>query len=110
MAASKALPQAQSPKHYFALPKFNFRFFIQLLSEFLATFIFQFVILGSVMTQISVGNPTSLGQLLTFGIGVFLTITALTYAFGQNSGAHMNPVLTAGLMFSLRMNWIIGTP
>lgn len=108
MAASKVLPKTQEPKAYFAIPKFNLHFIIQLVSEFLATFIFNFVILGNVLTQNATGTIGSLAQLFSFGMATFLTVTALTYSFGQLSGAHFNPILTAGLMFALRMNWVVG--
>lgn len=102
------MPKTREPKEYFALPKFNLVLLKQLLSEFLATFIYVFIIGGNVLTENVNGNTTGQSQLFSTGMANFLVATGLTYSFGQLSGGHFNPLVTAGLMFALRMNWIVG--
>lgn len=91
------------------MPTFNWEFGQQLIAEFLASMIFIFVIVGNSLTLVYTGQGTNVGIInATDKIAAFLTATGLTYAFGELGGAHFNPVLTAGLMLSMRMNWIVG--
>ncbi len=102
-------PKFRPVKELFSLPKFSFAFLQQLVAEFLASFIFLFVIFGNVLSNNFTGNAANLSvQSGSAKVAAFLAATGLTYAFGQRSGAHFNPVLTAGLMFAMKMNWIVG--
>jgi aquaporin NIP len=64
------------------------------LSEFLATFFLVFAGTGAiVINQESAGAITHVGIALSFG----LVVMAMIYAFGEYSGAHMNPAVTIAL-------------
>lgn len=92
------------------MPKFNVQFLRQLTAEFLASFIYIFIVAGTTLNVTWTANqkPT-LGQLSSnTNMAAFLTVLAMIFSFGQISGAQMNPVFTAGLMFAMKQNWIVG--
>jgi aquaporin Z len=66
----------------------------KIISEYLATFFLVFAGTGAIIiNQQSGGAITHVGIALTFG----LVIMAMIYAFGEYSGAHMNPAVTIAL-------------
>lgn len=63
----------------------------KLLAEFLGTFFLVFAGTGAiVIDQVTGGTVTHVGIALTFG----LVVMAMIYAFGDISGAHLNPTVT----------------
>lgn len=109
MPSSELRPKVRPVKEFYEKPKLNLALLQQLVAEFLASFIFIFILGGNTLSNFATGNTSLGGQDGTNKTAAFLTAIGLTYAFGQKSGAHFNPVLTVGLMFAMRMNWIIGT-
>jgi len=101
-------PQHRPLKELFSLPDFDFTFVKQLVAEFLASFIFIFIIVGNDLTRVWSGGATFGIVNGTNKVCAFLLTSGLTYAFGSLSGAHFNPVITCGLMFAMKMNWIVG--
>jgi len=109
MSLDRIKPRFPEKKHLWSLPDLNLNLFRMFLAEFMASFIYIFVVAGNVLTQVYSGNSRQLG--LIYGsnqIAAFLVVIAMTYCFGQISGAQMNPVLTVGLMCALKLNWITG--
>ncbi len=64
------------------------------LAEFIATFLFVLLAVGSVGAALPLGGPTTPGFLLVVGLGQGVAIMIGVIAFGRISGAHMNPAVT----------------
>ncbi len=72
------------------------------LSEFLGTFGLVFAGTGAiVINQMSGGTVTHVGIALRFG----LVVLAMIYAFGDVSGAHLNPAVTIAFAEAKRFSW-----
>lgn len=71
-------------------------------SEFLGTFILVFCGTGAIIiNEISGGAITHVGVAITFG----LVVLAMIYAFGDVSGAHMNPAVTIAFATGRQIEW-----
>jgi len=74
----------------------------RLLAEFLGTFGLVFAGTGAIIiNDASNGAITHAGIALTFG----LIVLAMIYAFGDVSGAHLNPAVTAAFALARRFPW-----
>ena len=74
----------------------------RLLAEFLGTFGLVFAGTGAiVINHASQGAITHAGIALTFG----LVVLAMIYAFGDVSGAHLNPAVTTAFAAARRFPW-----
>ena len=73
----------------------------KLLSEFLGTFSLIFAGTGAIVINNATGSVTHAGVALTFG----LIVLAMIYAFGDVSGAHMNPAVTTAFALARRFPW-----
>lgn len=74
----------------------------KLLAEFLGTFGLVFAGTGAiVINHASNGAITHAGIALTFG----LIVLAMIYAFGDVSGAHLNPAVTTAFALARRFSW-----
>src|SRR5678815_1803351 len=74
----------------------------RLFAEFLGTFGLVFAGTGAiVINQLSQGTITHAGIALTFG----LVVVAMIYAFGDVSGAHLNPAVTTAFAAARRFPW-----
>lgn len=71
------------------------------ISECVATFILIFIGTGAATVNELTGDITHVGVALSFG----LVVTAMIYALGDVSGAHMNPAVTIAFAFSGRFPW-----
>src|ERR1700761_2236358 len=70
-----------------------------LVAEFIGTFALVFAGTGAiVINDVNGGAVTHVGIALTFG----LVVTAMIYAVGDISGAHLNPAVTTGFWLSGR--------
>lgn len=69
------------------------------ISEYLGTFILVFAGTGAIIiNDVSDGTITHVGIALTFG----LVVATAIYAYGDNSGAHINPAVTIGFWLAKR--------
>lgn len=74
----------------------------RLLAELFGTFSLVFAGTGAVViNQASQGAVTHLGIAMTFG----LVVLAMIYAFGDISGAHLNPAVTVAFALARRFPW-----
>ena len=74
----------------------------KLFAEFLGTFALVFAGTGAiVINEVSRGAITHAGIALTFG----LVVLAMVYAFGDVSGAHLNPAVTTAFALARRFPW-----
>jgi len=72
------------------------------LAEAYGTFALVFAGTGAIIIDdVTGGTITHLGVALTFG----LIVTAMIYAVGATSGAHINPAVTLGFVSVSRMSW-----
>ena len=70
-------------------------------AEFLGTFILVFIGTGAVVTALSMGNGLTVAGILLIALTFGLTLSAIIYALGPISGAHVNPAVSIGA-------WIAG--
>jgi aquaporin NIP len=73
----------------------------RLAAEALGTFALVFFGAGAIMVAAKTGAIGQLGIALAFG----LVITAMVYALGHISGAHLNPAVSLGFALSRHFSW-----
>jgi len=73
----------------------------RLLAEFLGTFALVFAGTGAIVIDQATHAVTHAGIALTFG----LIVLAMIYAFGDTSGAHLNPAVTTAFAAAKRFDW-----
>lgn len=73
----------------------------KLLAEFLGTFSLVFAGTGAIIINNATSSITHVGIALTFG----LIVLAMIYAFGDVSGAHLNPAVTTAFAIARRFSW-----
>jgi aquaporin NIP len=69
-----------------------------ILSEFLGTFCLVFAGTAAIVSDEATGEVTRVGVSLVFG----LVVMAMIYAFGDASGAHLNPAVSIGFWLARR--------
>ncbi|RKP22173.1 aquaporin-like protein, partial [Rozella allomycis CSF55] len=77
-----------------------------LLGEFLATFIFLFVVMATGVNVYRLGGDAV--GIIIGGVGTGFTAVAVIYSFADVSGAHFNPAVTFGTMVMGKTSWIKG--
>lgn len=73
----------------------------KLFAEFLGTFALLFAGTGAIVINAQTGAVTHPGIAITFG----LIVMAMIYAFGDVSGAHLNPAVTTAFAAAGRFPW-----
>ncbi|MFZ5876052.1 MAG: MIP/aquaporin family protein [Nitrospirota bacterium] len=74
---------------------------IKCLSEYLGTLILVFAGTSAIVVDdVTGGAVSNLGVAIVFG----LAVAAMIYAFGDSSGAHINPAVTLALWYAKRFN------
>jgi MIP family channel proteins len=84
-------------KKYFKEAYTNWRAYV---AEFLGTFVFVFISLGAVLTNIFFGEVGVVGIALASG----LMYAAMVFSTASISGGHINPVITLSLWFVHKMS------
>jgi aquaporin Z len=70
-------------------------------AELFGTFVLVFIGVGSIVTG-GFGGALPIGQ-IGIGLSFGLSVTAMAYAIGPVSGAHLNPAVTVGVFLAGRM-------
>ena len=72
------------------------------ISEFIGTFILLFCGTGAMtINEVTGGDVTHVGIAITWGV----IVMAMIYAFGDISGAHLNPAVTIAFAYAKKFEW-----